>query len=131
MDGGGRRRRVAPVPISSATIRSSRSIAISSTSVPGAGRQPGQSMPASAGRPGSRWPDTTVKSAATPRWVSGMPAAAGAASAELMPGHHRHRHAGRDAGEELLAAAAEDERVAALEPDHPLARPGPGRRASR
>jgi hypothetical protein len=31
-------------------------------------------------------PDTTAKSAARPRWVTGIPAAAGAAMAEVIPG---------------------------------------------
>jgi hypothetical protein len=34
--------------------------------------------------------------------------------------HDQHRHAGRGAGQGLLAAAAEDVRIAALEPDHEL-----------
>ena len=62
-----------------------------------------------------------MKSAATPRWVSGMPAAAGPASAELSPGTTVTGTPAADAGQPLLAAAAEDERVAALEPHHPLA----------
>ena len=33
-----------------------------------------------------RWPVTTVTAADTPRWVTGMPAAAGAATADVMPG---------------------------------------------
>ena len=43
------------------------------------------------------------------------------ASAELSPGTTVDRDAGGDAGQPLLSAAAEDERVAALEPDDPLA----------
>ena len=85
---------------------------------------PGQSMPCSAGRPGSRWPETTVKSAATPRCVSGMPASAGPGQRRADAGHDRHRHAGLGAGQPLLPAAAEDERVAALEPHDVRALPG-------
>ena len=40
------------------------------------------------------------------------------------PGHHGHRDTGLDTGLDLLPAAAEDERVATLEPDHEP--PGPG-----
>ena len=54
-----------------------------------------------------------------PRCVTGMPASAGAAIAELTPGHHLERNAGGRQRERLLAAAAEDERIAALEPHHP------------
>ncbi len=41
------------------------------------------------------------------------------------PGHDLDRDAGRDASDGFLAAAAEHVRVAALEPDHPLAFAGP------
>ena len=48
-----------------------------------------------------------------------MPAAAGTENALVTPGHHVDRHTGRAAGGDLLAAPAEHERVAALEPHHP------------
>ena len=41
---------------------------------------------ATPGWPGGRCPETTVNSCATPRWVTGMPAAAGAATALVTPG---------------------------------------------
>ena len=44
------------------------------------------SRPASPRGPGGRWPETTVKSCATPRCVTGMPATAGTASGLLIPG---------------------------------------------
>ena len=87
-----------------------------------AGRgQPGPVDAVDRGPPGSRWPDTTVKSAATPRWVSGIPAIGRRRERRTDPGNDRHRHSGGNAGEPLLAAAAEHERVAALQAHHPLA----------
>ena len=62
-----------------------------------------------------------MNSWATPRWVTGIPTRAGTAIAEVSPGTTRDRHAGVAAGQQLLEAAAEDEAVAALEADHPLA----------
>ncbi len=41
-------------------------------------------------------------------------------------GYDLERHAGPDAGQRFFAAAAEHERVAALEPDHALAGQRPG-----
>ena len=73
----------------------------------------------------SACPETTVNPAASPRWVSGMPASAGAASAEEMPGMTSCGMPGRGQRLGLLAAAAEDEGIAGLEPHHPP--PGPGR----
>ena len=58
-----------------------------------------------------------------PRWVTGMPASAGAAIAELMPGTISNGIAGRRQRERFFAAAAEHERVAALEPHDALAAP--------
>ena len=54
-----------------------------------------------------------------------MPAAAGPGQHRADAGHHLDRDAGPDAGEDLLAAAAEHEGVAALEPHHPQPPPGP------
>ena len=45
----------------------------------------------SAGRnAASEWPDTTANAEASPRWVTGIPASAGAARAELTPGTRIH-----------------------------------------
>ncbi len=63
---------------------------------------------------------TTVKAAASSRWVSGMPAYAGAATAERDARHDLERNAGRVQRLRLLAAAPEDERVAALQADDAL-----------
>ena len=64
---------------------------------------------------------TNATAEAASRWVTGMPAYAGAAT---PGGHARHdleRHARGAQRLGLLAAAAEHERVAALEPHDPLA----------
>ena len=82
-----------------------------------------QSTPGSAGSPSC--PVTTVTEVDTVRWVTGMPAAAGAANAELTPGHHLDVDTGPTQGLGLLAAAAEHERVPALQPHHPASGPGP------
>ena len=49
----------------------------------------------------------------------------------VMPGHHLERDAGGGERLGLLAAAAEHERVAALEPHDAARGRGPGRRARR
>ena len=64
----------------------------------------------------SSWPETTRNADATPRCVTGMPAGAGAAIALLMPGTTSYGHAGALQRERFFAAAAEHERVAALQP---------------
>ena len=53
-----------------------------------------------------------------PRCVTGIPAAAGTAAIDETPGTISHVDAGSPQGERLLATATEDERVAALQPDH-------------
>ena len=53
----------------------------------------------------------------TPRWVTGMPASAGTEKAEVMPGTTETSTPAQTAGVDLLATAAEDVRVAALEAD--------------
>ena len=68
------------------------------------------------------WPVTTVKPAATPRWVTGMPATAGSGDGARHARHHLHGHAGVSAERELFAAATEHVRVAALQPENALAR---------
>ena len=70
--------------------------------------------------PGGTCTEITWKSCAVPRWVTGRPGGGRHADRAADAGNHRHRHAGPQAGEHLLAAAAEDERVTALEPDHEL-----------
>ena len=112
-----------PWPTSSAAIAAAFSTAIISTRVP---PRPATALqPTSeSGWPGARWPDTTVKSWATPRWVTGMPAVAGTPIGLGSPGTTRDRHAGLAARQHLLEAAAEHEGVAALEPHHPLAGAG-------
>ena len=60
-----------------------------------------------------------------PRWVTGMPAAAGTATALVTPGTTRTVDPGGSAGQDLLAASAEHERVAALQPDDDLTAPRP------
>ena len=69
------------------------------------------------------WPWVTCTAPTVPRWVTGMPAAAGAASAELTPGTTSTGMPWAAQCRLLLAAAAEEERVAALEPDHDAAAP--------
>ena len=60
----------------------------------------------------------------------GIPADAGTADSADTPGHDLERHAGVGQRERLLAAAAEDERVAALEAHDLEALRGPARRAA-
>jgi hypothetical protein len=75
-----------------------------------------------AGSSGSRWPETTLNPAAPSVLVSGQHRGGGGAGDAR---HHLNRDAGLGAGPHLLGAVREDERVAALEPDHGLPRPGP------
>ena len=58
-----------------------------------------------------------VKEELKSRWVTGMPAYAGAAMAAVMPGTTSKRTPAAREGLALFAAAAEDEGVAALEAD--------------
>ena len=81
---------------------------MSSTRVPSTAASDAQSRPSC--------PDAMVTWRARPRWVTGMPAAAGTATALVTPGHDLDGDARGEAGQGLLAAAAEHERVAALEP---------------
>ena len=74
------------------------------------------------GCPGGRCPEITVKSWATPRWVTGIPARAGTAIGLVSPGMTVTGTPAARHAIDLLEAAPEDEAVAALEPDHPLAR---------
>ena len=71
---------------------------------------------AKSSRPGS-CAATAVTLPLTPRWVTGMPAAAGHSAERRDAGHDLERDAGRGEREGLLPAAPEDERVAALEAD--------------
>ena len=75
----------------------------------------------SEGLPGSSCPVTTVNEVASPRWVTGIPAAAGAAIALVTPGTTSKGTPRGRQGLGLLAPAAEDERVAALQAHDPPA----------
>ena len=66
-----------------------------------------------------------MNSCATPRWVTGMPASAGAAIELVTPGTTVTGTPAAAQASSLLAAAAEHVRVAALEPDHELPGRGP------
>ena len=57
------------------------------------------SRPASRGARAAGARRSTVKSWATPRWVTGMPARAGHGDRAGQPGHHRDRYAGLAAGQ--------------------------------
>ena len=72
-----------PPAISSAAMVARWETPIRITIVPPTLASERQSMSCS---PARRWPVTTVNAADTPRWVMGMPAAAGAAIADVIPG---------------------------------------------
>ncbi len=72
-----------PPAMSSAAMASRWATPIRITTVPPTLASDRQST---SGSPRRRWPVTTVTAAETPRWVTGMPAAAGAATAEVIPG---------------------------------------------
>ena len=74
-----------PLAISSAAIRARSAMPMRITSVPPVRPSASQSTPTGA-EASPTWPVTTVTDVARPRWVTGMPAAAGAAKAELTPG---------------------------------------------
>ena len=116
-----------PPAISSAAIAPRWATPISTTTVPPTLASDRQST---SGSPARRWPVTTVNAAATPRWVTGTPAAAGAATADVMPGTTSNGDAGVEQRLGLLAAATEHERVAALEAHDAPALRGPARRAA-
>ena len=59
-----------------------RASPISTTTV----SEPGGSAPSTGRKLDSSWPDTTANPEATPRWVMGMPARAGAVTAVVSPG---------------------------------------------
>ena len=71
--------------------------------------------------PARRCPVTTVNAADMPRWVTGTPAAAGAATLEVMPGTISNSTPCLLEGERFLSSPSEHERVAALQPHDPLA----------
>ena len=81
------------------------------TSVPGAAASAAKSSASAS------CPATTVTCEATPRCVTGIPAADGHRRERRDAGDDLDRDTGRGERERLLAAAAEHERVAALEPD--------------
>ena len=72
----------------------------------------------------SAWPETTTKPDDMPRWVTGMPASAAAAIAELTPGTTSNEIPAAASASRFFSTAAEHERVAALEAHDPL--PGAG-----
>ena len=79
---------------------------------------------------GSSWPVTNATALAAPRNVTGMPAYAGAAMPAVTPGTTSKSIPSAAQHARLLAAAAEDERVAALQPHDGLARRARARRAA-
>ena len=106
-----------PCATSSAAARRRAALTpISSTSVPSTAASDAQSTPFVAGHDGDLL-------RARPRWVTGMPAAAGHGDRAGHAGDDLDGDAGGHAGQGLLAAAAEHERVAALEPHDPPAAP--------
>ena len=74
-----------PPLTSTSAIAAAFSTAIISSSVPVSRATASQSTSESAWS-GGRWPESTVKSWATPRWVTGMPARAGTATGLVSPG---------------------------------------------
>ena len=62
------------------------------------------------------WPVTSVAVEAQSRWVNGMPAAAGAATAEVTPGTTSQGIPAAATSAISSAAASEHERIATLEP---------------
>ena len=97
-----------------------RPIPIRITSVPGTAARAAQSV-CSEGLPGSSCPVTTVNEVASPRWVTGIPAAAGAAIALVTPGTTSKGTPAAASASASSPAAAEDERVAALQAHDPPA----------
>ena len=67
------------------------------------------------------WADTTVKPRASPRWVTGMPAKAGTATAEVTPGTTSTATPAATQARASSPPATEHVGVAALEADDPLA----------
>ena len=92
------------------------------TSVPPTRAKASQSCSPVPSDPPTR-PVTTVTDAATPRWVTGMPAAAGTPKADVTPGTTSQATPASRQRLHLFAAPAEEEGVAALEPDHHGRRP--------
>ena len=74
-----------PPATSASAIAGAFSTAIISSRVPCSRATVSQSVSES-GWPGGRCPEITVKSWATPRWVTGMPARAGTAIGLVRPG---------------------------------------------
>ena len=83
------------------------------------------------GLPGSSWPVTNATALASPRCVTGMPAYAGAATPAVTPGTTSNGIPAARQRLGLLAAAAEHERVAALQSDDRLPRVAPRSTSSR
>ena len=89
---------------------------MSTTIVPPTRASASQSVSSSS--PNRRCPVTMVTLADIPRCVTGTPAAAGAAIAEVMPGTTSNGTPAACSAACLLAAPAEEERIAALQPYH-------------
>ena len=110
-----------PPSISARAMPSRRPTPISTTSVSAAVASSAQRTCA-AGLAGSSWPVTTAKLAATPRCVTGMPAAATPPIAEVTPGTTVASRPASASASSSSPPASEDERVAALEAHDALAR---------
>ena len=80
---------------------------------------------------GSSWPVTNATALASSRWVTGMPGVGGRGDARGDAGHDLERDARRAQRLRLLAAAAEHERVAALQPHDAARRARPCSTSSR
>ena len=109
-----------PCSISAAAIAAAVSTPIRTTTVPRSRPSAAQST-SDCGCPGGRCPETTTNSCVEPAVGHRDADEPRHADRAGHAGHDLDRDARRDAGLELLHAAAEDERVAALEPRHPLA----------
>ena len=110
-----------PAAISAFAIAGSRPTPIRNTSVPPKRASTSQSM-SEVSFPGRSWPVTIATCAATPAVGDRDPGVGGRGDRRRDAGHDLERDAGGREGLRLLAAAPEDERVAALEPHHETAR---------
>ena len=81
----------------------------------------GSSAPTADANTSSSWPLTTSTAADRPRCVTGMPASGRRRERAGDARHDVERHAGRLQRERFFTAAAEHERIAALQPDHAAA----------
>ncbi len=79
--------------------------------------------------PSGAWPLTTTNPDARPRCVTGIPASAGAAIADVTPGTTSNGTPASSQRRRFFAASAEHERIAGLEPHDALAAPRGGHHA--